>query len=304
MEEVRWTDVIPAVTTPFEERGGVDLAAFRKHVQWLVEHGASGVIIASALGEGITLNFAERLDLLRTADEAAEGRASVIATVSDTSTRRAVRIAREAEGIGCRALVVEPYLGYSGPWREVRAHLGKILDATSLPCMIENRPHHSGIDLLPEQIAELASEHGALVAVQESSGDVRRITALRGLVGDRLRILVGFDDTAFEGFRAGAVGWVSALANVLPREAVEFFRLASSGDPSAEQVYDWLLPILRIAGRVDAVQVLKLLQHEIGHGCARVRPPRLHLPQSEAARLTLTLRRVLAESPLRVEYES
>ena len=105
-------------------------------------------------------------------------------------------------------MVLPPYV-YCGDWREMKAHVAAVFRATPLSCMLYNNPVAYGTDFLPEQIAELAQEHENFAAVKESSTDVRRVTAIRALTGDRLKVFVGVDDAIVEGIAAGAVGWVA-----------------------------------------------------------------------------------------------
>src|SRR5207302_1115467 len=132
-------------------------------------------------------------------------------------------------------------------WREMKAHIVAVLRATSLSCMLYNNPVAYKTDFLPGQIAELAGEHTNLHAVKESSADVRRVTALRALLGERLQILVGVDDLIVEGVAAGAVGWIAGLVNAFPAESVALFRAAQRGmDAATLRLYAWFLPLLRL----------------------------------------------------------
>ena len=141
-----------------------------------------------------------------------------------------------------------------------------------------------GTDFLPEQIQELASEFPNLAAVKESSTDVRRVTAIRALIGDRLALFVGVDDAIVEGIAAGAVGWVAGLVNALPRESVDLFNLASAGKTQeAFELYRWFLPLLRMDTVPKFVQLIKQVEQEAGIGSARVRAPRLELGGAELA---------------------
>ncbi|MCA8973043.1 MAG: dihydrodipicolinate synthase family protein, partial [Planctomycetes bacterium] len=168
--------------------------------------------------------------LWRTCVESAGDRAPVVAAIAAASTSEAVRLARAAERAGCRGLMVLPPYVYRGSWRETHAHFAAIFESTPLSCMLYNNPIAYGTDVLPEAIADLAASHGNLHAVKESSGDVRRITAIRSLAGDRLSVLVGLDDLLAEGVAAGASGWVAGLVNALPEESVRLFELARGGD--------------------------------------------------------------------------
>jgi 4-hydroxy-tetrahydrodipicolinate synthase len=150
--------------------------------------------------------------------------------------------------------------------------------------MLYNNPVAYGTDFLPEQVQELALEFPNLAAVKESSTDVRRVNAIRALIGDRLALLVGVDDAIVEGIAAGAVGWVAGLVNALPRESVELFNLASAGKTKeAFELYRWFLPLLRMDTVPKFIQLIKQVQQEAGIGSSRVRSPRLELAGAELA---------------------
>jgi 1-pyrroline-4-hydroxy-2-carboxylate deaminase len=181
----------------------------------------------------------------------------------------------------------------------MRAHVSAVIEATPLPCMLYNNPPAYRTDFLPEQIAELAQQHQSLRAVKESSGDVRRITAIRALVGDRLTIMVGLDDAIVEGVAAGATGWIAGLANAFPRESVALFDAAAHGDAGkADALYRWFLPLLRLDTVPKFVQYIKWVQAEVGRGTATVRPPRLPLEPSELELVRAITARALAERPV------
>jgi len=281
MESHDWRGVFPAITTPFREDLSVDHAALHTHVSWLVDQGARGIIALGSLGEAATLAAAEKVQVLETCGAAAAGRAPVIAGISALSTADAVALARGAQTAGCDGLMVLPPYVHHGDWRETRAHVDAVIDATPLSCMLYNNPIAYGTDFLAPHIDELA-RHANLHAVKESSGDVRRITAIRERLGDRLAIFVGLDDLVVEGVHAGAVGWVAGLVNALPNESVRLFALATNGNvPETRALYDWFLPLLRLDTVPKFVQLIKLVQQEVGRGCERVRPPRLVLAGAE-----------------------
>src|SRR5207253_8437139 len=137
--------------------------------------------------------------------------APVVAAISALSTQAAVRLAKKAEEAGCSGLMVLPPYVYSTDWREMKAHVSAVIRATKLSCMLYNNPIAYRTDFLPEQAAELAEEHDNLLAMKESAADVRRVTSLRSLLGNRLEICVGVDDLIVEGIAAGAVGWIAGL---------------------------------------------------------------------------------------------
>jgi 1-pyrroline-4-hydroxy-2-carboxylate deaminase len=180
----------------------------------------------------------------------------------------------------------------------MKAHIASILRSTSLPGMLYNNPVAYGTDFLPEQIQELAAEHENLQAVKESTTDVRRVTAIRALIGNRLRIFVGVDDAIVEGIAAGAVGWVAGLVNALPLESVALFDAAVAGrDHEAFALYRWFLPLLRMDTAPKFIQLIKLVQQEFGMGSARVRMPRMELTGAELDEARKTIQQALKTRP-------
>jgi 4-hydroxy-tetrahydrodipicolinate synthase len=163
--------------------------------------------------------------------------------------------------------------------------------------MLYNNPVAYGTDVMPEQLALLADLPN-LVAVKESSTDVRRVTGIRAVLGDRLAIFVGVDDVIVEGIAAGAVGWIAGLVNALPRESVELFDLSRAGKKEEARVlYEWFLPLLRLDTVPKFVQLIKLVQEEAEMGSERVRPPRLVLTGSERQEALTLIRGTLSRRP-------
>jgi 4-hydroxy-tetrahydrodipicolinate synthase len=296
---VNWRGVIPAITTSFNADYSIDHGFYAEHCRWLIDAGCVGLVPLGSLGEGATLNFQEKVALLETALKATGGQTSIIPGIASLSTAEAVQIAQMAEQAGCHGLMVLPPYVYSTDWREMKAHVSAILNATKLPAMLYNNPPAYKTDFLPEQIAELAGEHENLQAVKESSTDARRVTAIRALIGERLEILVGVDDCIVEGIQAGAVGWIAGLVNAFPQESVELFELAKQvragqGDRARlEALYNWFLPLLRLDTVPKFVQLIKLTQEMVGMGNTRVRGPRLELVGAELAEAQTTIRYAL-----------
>jgi 4-hydroxy-tetrahydrodipicolinate synthase len=291
---LQWAGVFPAITTPFRPEGSLDLPALAAHVRWLLEARCDAIVALGSLGEGATLTTAEKREVLQTCVRAAGGRAPVVAGVAGLSTAEAVQLARDAEQLGCRGLMVLPPYVYAGDERETLAHFAAVVGATRLPCMLYNNPMAYGVDVTPSQIARLLAEHQNLVAVKDSSGDARRITALRTQCGARVSLFVGLDDMVLEGVAMGAVGWVAGLVNALPRESVRLFELARQGDPQAFGLYAWFLPLLRLDTLPKFVQWIKLVQQEVGRGSETVRPPRLPLVGKERDEGLALIRKTLA----------
>jgi dihydrodipicolinate synthase/N-acetylneuraminate lyase len=296
--DMEWRGVIPAIVTPFRDDLSVDADLLRLELDALVAAGCPGVVALGSLGEGGSLSYGEKKALLRLCRETLGERAFLAAGVAALTTAEAVRLAELGAETGCDGLMVLPPYVYRGDWRETRAHFAAVIEATELPCMLYNNPVAYGTDVLPDQIGDLARALPNLQAVKESSTDVGRIGEIRRLAGDRLDVLIGVDDLVLDGVAAGAAGWIAGLADALPRESVRLFELARAGrHHEARALFDWFLPLLRLDTVPKFVQLIKLVQAEVGLGSEVVRPPRLPLAGAEREEALRLVRDALARRP-------
>ncbi len=297
MNKADWTGVFPAITTPFHEDGSVDEQFLAAHVRWLVDRGCRGIVALGSLGEGSTLSFAEKIRVLEVTAEALDGRVPLVAGISGLSTAGCVQLARAAAEAGAEGLLVLPPYVYNGSWRETETHFSAVITATDLSCMIYNNPVY-GPDLRVPEIRELA-RHENVHAVKDSSGDVRRLTALREAFGERLALFAGLDDMVVECALLGADGWVAGLVNALPDESVRLFQLAQAGQvQEAWRLYEWFLPLLRFDTVPNFVQLIKLVQAQVGRGSEVVRGPRLPVAGEEREVALALIRERLAQRAL------
>ena len=295
---MNWRGVIPAMTTAFNPDLSVDHAFIAKHARWMIDNGCTGIVALGSLGESATLRFDEKVAILRTLVSALAGKAPVAAGIASLSTAEAVALAQAAERAGCSGLMVLPPYVYSSDWREMKAHVQPVIRATKLSCMLYNNPVSYKTDFLPAQIKELAADNANLHAIKESSADVRRVTALKAICGNRLALFVGVDDLIVEGVRAGAVGWIAGLVNAFPRESVALYNHAMRGElRKTDELYKWFLPLLRMDTVPKFVQLIKLVQQEVGMGHERVRPPRCAMAGAERKVALATLKQTLAKRP-------
>ena len=297
MRQQDWQGVLPAITTPFTSDLAVDHPALKEHVAWLAGAGAKGIVALGSLGEGATLSYDEKIAVLKSCRAGLGTGTPLVAGIAALSTAEAVSLARDAEKAGSDGLMVLPPYVYKGDDRETAAHFQAVIGATKLSCMLYNNPIAYGTDVTPAQLAVLV-RHANLHAVKDSSGDIRRITAIGEELGERLRIFVGLDDCIVEGVAAGAVGWIAGLVNALPEESVRLFDLCAAGKwEEARALYHWFLPLLRMDTGPKFVQLIKLVQQELDRGSERVRPPRLELAGAEREDALALIRSQLAVRP-------
>ena len=293
-----WTGVFAAITTPFDERGQLDERFLAEHVGWLIDSGVAGIVALGSLGEGATLSAPEKQRVLDVCRAALGKRAPLVAGISGLSTAECVDLARTAQAVGCDGLMVLPPYVYRGDWREMHAHFAAVIAATNLSCMLYNNPIAYGVDVTAAQTAELAESFSNLHALKDSSGDVRRLTAVRERLGERLALFAGLDDMVLEATLMGGDGWIAGLVNALPAESVQLFELARAGRvQEARALYEWFLPLLRFDIVPKFVQLIKLVQSELGRGTEAVRPPRLPLTGAERNEALQLIRERLATRP-------
>jgi 4-hydroxy-tetrahydrodipicolinate synthase len=292
-----WHGVFPAVTTQFRADFSVDLEATGRVISALVRDGVSGLIIGGTVGENTSLTMAERVGLLEVAKTAAEGRVPVIAGVAEYTSAFGVAYAREAARVGVDGLMVLPAMVYSAKPYETIEHFETIARGTDLPVMIYNNPPIYRTDVTPAMLKQLAGID-TIVAFKEASGDTRRFVDIRNLLGDRFIPFCGLDDVVVESVMLGAVGWVSGLSNVFPREGETLFRLAAAGRfTEALALYDWFMPLLHLDARPDLVQAIKLCEKIMGRGSELCRPPRLPLDHADVAEIEAIMGKAISRRP-------
>jgi 4-hydroxy-tetrahydrodipicolinate synthase len=224
----------------------VDLKALERHFAWQIECGVHGLVVLGSLGENGTLSAEEKAAVITTAVAASGGRVPVLAGVAETSTRLACQFAENAARLGADGLMVLPGMQYVSDRRETIKHFRTVCQATDLPIMLYNNPVAYRVDVTPEMFAELANEP-KFVALKESSDDVRRITEIRRLTGERYAIFTGVDDLALGSFVLGAVGWVAGLVCAFPKETVALYELMKRGrTQEALALYEWFIPLLHL----------------------------------------------------------
>lgn len=292
-----WGGVFPAVTTQFRADFSVDLDATGNVIEALIRDGVSGLVMCGTVGENTALTRSEKIALLELASATAKGRVPVIAGIAEYTTPFAAEMAKEAAKAGVDGLMVMPAMVYPAKPRETIAHFRGVAAATDTPIMVYNNPPAYRIDVTPAMLAAL-SDVDTIVCFKESSGDTRRFVDLRNAVGDRFIPFCGLDDVVVESVAMGAVGWVSGMSNVFPREGEALFRLAAAGKiAQAMPLYDWFMPLLHLDARPDLVQCIKLCEEIAGRGSALTRPPRLALDTAERAEIEAIMATAMANRP-------
>src|SRR5690242_18706610 len=175
---MRFPGIIPAVTTPFDAAGEVDVAALEANVAALLDAGVHGLVATGTMGEAGSLSRDERREVVAAVARAAGGRVPVLAGVSSATAEIASALGADAAAAGADAVMCLPPLGYRADTYELEAFFTAVAEGCGLPVMLYNNPEASGVDLAPATLVRLFEAVEGVVAVKECSGDVRRIPAL------------------------------------------------------------------------------------------------------------------------------
>ena len=274
-----FTGVIPALLTPFDEDLRLVPERLAEHAERLKATGIAHVGVCGTMGEAAGLSFAERREVI---DTALGVGLTVTVGVSAPTTGAVVANVAQAADAGAQGVMCLPPTTYEPTERELHVFYETI--AGTLPVMAYNNPEASRIDMPAELIASLPG----IVAVKECSGDARRIARLLEI--SELEVLIGGDDWALEGYAAGAVGWVSGVANVMPAECLELERLVQSGElEAARALWPKLAPLARLDMDPRLVQSFKAALDLTGGYGGPTRPPRLPLGDEDMDRVRAAL---------------
>lgn len=297
MTRTKWKGIFPAVTTKFHEDERIDAEGTARHIDFQIRNGIHGLVTCGSLGEASTLTLEEKLDVARIALEAAGGRIPVLANVSETSTREALRYIDGANRLGVAGYMVMPSVVYVADAREAMLSVRTMAEAAQKPVMVYNNPVAYRVDLKPEHMVELADCQW-ITAIKESTGDPRRVTDLRIALGDRYSLFMGVDDLAYEGLTLGCDGLLAGVGCAFPRETVALYDLIQAGKfAEALNLYQWMTPMLHLDVSNKLVQNLKLIDALVGVGSEHMRRPRLPLIGEERALVERVVRASLATRP-------
>jgi 4-hydroxy-tetrahydrodipicolinate synthase len=240
-----------ALVTPFDSSNRVDYACLKRLIDFHVEQGSNGLVIAGTTGEAATLTRAEHAELIGKSVEISAGRLPIVAGTGSNSTSQTIDLSREVGDSGIDAfLLVVPY--YNKPMQEgMYRHFSTIADAVDKPVMMYNVPGRTVADMLPETVARLA-KHGNIFGIKEATGDIERLAAIQALVDDDFMLYSGDDFTLLRFIEQGGHGVVTVSGNVAPHAVAELCQLALAGETGKAKALDATLQPLNKALFVES----------------------------------------------------
>jgi len=268
-----------ALATPFDSDNRVDYAALKGLIDFHVNEGTDGLVVAGTTGEAATLSKSEHQDLIARAVEIVDGRLPVIAGTGSNSTQQTIDLSQAVGGSGIDAyLVVVPY--YNKPMQDgMVQHFTAIADAVRKPIMMYNVPGRTVADMQAETVARLAA-HDNIFGIKEATGDIGRMREIKALVDDDFRLYSGDDFTALEFLENGGHGIVTVSGNIVPAAIAKLCKLVAAGQHGEAKSLDESLQPLNNALFVESNPIpVKWALSQMG-----LIPPYLRLPLTEFAK--------------------
>jgi len=232
-----------ALVTPMKADNTLDWDALHKLVDWHLQEGTHALVPMGTTGESPTLDYTEHMHVVAAVVDQVNGRVPVIAGTGSNSTAEAIELTQAAKDLkadGC--LLITPY--YNRPSQEgLYLHHKAIAEAVAIPQILYNVPGRTGVDMTSATVARLARVPN-IVGIKEATGDLSRITAMKGTCPEDFLLLSGDDASAIAAMELGAVGEISVTANVAPKAVAQMCQAALDGDfARAHAINHSLIPL-------------------------------------------------------------
>ncbi len=271
------------VVTPFDASNEIDYDMLASVIEFQLDNGISGIMPGGSTGEFYALSPAERHTLTRFVKEAVGDRALLTAGCNATTTADVIAYSQEAQDMGYDAILLAPPF-YSLPTQDdLLVHFQMVLDAMDLPLVLYNYPGRAGVEIGYEVMDGLA-DHPRVVAIKESSGDISRLYEIQKRYKNRIQLVAGSDDQAYDYFAWGVSAWVGGGANVAPAEHCAVLNAAVAGDlPGSREAMGKLMALLQNMESGKYNQKAKYGLELAGYDCGPTRPPLMPLSDEEKA---------------------
>jgi 4-hydroxy-tetrahydrodipicolinate synthase len=277
--------VLTAMVTPFDQNGEVDFDATRTLVDYLIENGTDGILVAGTTGESPTLTTEEKVALFKFVVETVKGRVPVIAGTGSNNTRASISLTKQAEETGVDGIMlVAPY--YNKPSQEgLFQHFKAIAETTALPIMLYNIPGRSAVNLSADTIVRLAQLPN-IVAVKEASGNLDAMAEIICQAPSDFTLYSGDDALTLPVLAIGGAGVVSVASHIIGNEMQEMINHFKNGQvKEAANAHRRLLPIMKALFAAPNPAPVKAALNINGVSVGGLRLPLLPLSEGEKSAL-------------------
>ena len=290
MSNTIFTGAATAIITPFTA-DGVDYDAFGRLIDFQIEQGINAIVAAGTTGEGSTLTDREHEEVIAFCVKRIAGRVPLISGTGSNDTAHAILRTKAACAAGADAvLLVTPYYNKTTQ-RGLIAHFSAIADASEVPCVLYNVPSRTGLNMLPETLAQLA-RHPRIVAIKEACGSLSQVAKERLLCGENLDIYSGCDDQIVPTLSLGGKGIISVISNILPGKTAEICRRFFAGDVTGSAAIQIELLELMNQLMIETNPIpVKAACAAMGYGANKVRLPLIEMEEGNRQKLLSLMRK-------------
>lgn len=218
--------IFPPITTPFDDRDEIDLAALKSNLARWMKTRVTGVLVLGSNGEAPLLSEEEGVRLVAAARDVVPRDRVLIAGAGEESTRATIAGARRLAHAGADAVLVRTpgYFKTQLTQDVFIRHFTAVADASPLPVIMYNCAPFTGVNLLPPAVARLA-EHPNIIGIKETSPDIAQVAEFVTVTPADFQVVVGSLPTLYASLCVGAVGGIVAGANVVPELCVQLYDL-------------------------------------------------------------------------------
>ncbi|GAB6012877.1 4-hydroxy-tetrahydrodipicolinate synthase [Viscerimonas tarda] len=224
-----------ALVTPFKENESVDYDALSKLIDYQIQNGTDYIVALGTTAETPTLSADEKVKIIRLVVKRVRGSLPIVLGLGGNNTNAIVEQLKTDDFGGIDAILsVTPY--YNKPTQEgLYRHYKAIAEASPIPVILYNVPGRTGVNMTAETTLRIANELENVIAVKEASGNIDQIEDIIKQKPANFDVISGDDGLAFPLIKLGAIGVISVIANVFPKEFGNMVRLALEGDHANAQ---------------------------------------------------------------------
>jgi len=272
---------IAPVVTPFHKDGSLDLNTLTKLIDWHIESGSHGISVTGTTGEPSSLTLEERVQVMETAMKAVNGRVPFVPGTGSTNHDETLYLTKKAEELGVdAAMVIVPY--YNKPSQHaLYKHFKAVADSVTIPIIIYNIPGRTATNLEVKTLARLSRDCPNIIGVKESNKDFEHINRVLLECGRDFLLFSGIELLCYPMLAIGGAGYISATANVAPKQVAEVYEAWIAGDiKRAQDLHYDLMPLNDVLFKDTNPSPLKAALGMIGRAEPVLRLP-MDLPTQE-----------------------
>ncbi|KMY54100.1 dihydrodipicolinate synthase [Bacillus sp. FJAT-27231] len=273
--------ILTAMVTPFDENGEIDFHATKNLINYLIDNGTDGLVVAGTTGESPTLTTEEKVDLFKFVVEVVNGRVPVVAGTGSNNTRASIQLTKLAEKTGVDGIMlVVPY--YNKPSQEgLYQHFRAIAESTSLPVMLYNIPGRSVVNMSVETVVRL-SKISNIVSIKDASGNLDAMTEIISQTPEDFSLYSGDDGLTLPVLSIGGAGVISVASHVIGNEMQVMIENFKNGKlQEAALAHRNLLPIIKALFAAPSPAPVKAALNLAGIPVGGVRLPMVPLNDEE-----------------------